>query len=75
MRYPLARVMEALRAMGFNPSHEHGTFVSYMRIDANETSIVILDGGTPDMAEDELVRALRLAKVHVETFWARYYSV
>ena len=43
-----------------------------MRVDEDKPYIVILDGEEPDMAEEELVEALRLARVHIETFWARY---
>jgi hypothetical protein len=69
----MPRVRAVLEAMGFRPIREHDSFISYMRFEVEgRICVLILDGGTPDLLEEDLVRVLANNGVDLAQFWNLY---
>ena len=69
----MSRVVAALGEMGFRPVLSSESFVAYPRFDTVwGTCVLILDGGVPDIDEDQLIQNLDSNGVGLAEFWNCY---
>jgi hypothetical protein len=62
--------------MGFRPIQEQGSFISFLRFEADGgVCILILDGWPPEIEEDHLVVNLDRRGVNLAEFWNHYDAI
>jgi hypothetical protein len=72
----MSRVVAALEATGFKPVQHFESYASYLRFDtANGVCILILDGGVPDVGEDQLIGNLDRNGMNLAEFWNQYEKI